>query len=439
MWTELAALHRDARITHGGLRPQTIRVATPGVELVDFAHASMFPTEQQLATDVVSMLVIQATAAGPERALDAALDTLDRADLEICLPYVQDAVLDPRVRAELKATGVKVKALHTGLAERLEVEPPPLAPIKRVAVKDVVIAIAAIIAANSLITQITDVGIDTLGDELAGASVGWFVVTFLIRMVSYTTAYLGMRALISQALPLFPTTLLQSAKSFVGLVVPSMVGRVGMDIRFLQKLGVPLATATTQGPVISLIGFIVEVMMLVVCAWSIGQEVDVDGLADIDAGGLVAMALLVVVIGGVVLFSVPKLRAKVLPVIKDAFSSIRSVVTSPRILGAIFASEALDRLFGALALGATVAAFGADVPFAALVFVSVGTGLLAGLAPVPGGIGVAEATMSGLLTAVGLPPEQAVTIAITYRMITSYLPPVLGFFSLRWLTDEGYL
>ena len=92
-----------------------------------------------------------------------------------------------------------------------------------------------------------------------------------------------------------------------------------------------------------------------------------------------------------------------------------------------------------MALGATVAAFGADVPFAALVFVSVGTGLLAGLAPVPGGIGVAEATMSGLLAAVGLPPEQAVTIAITYRMITSYLPPVLGFFSLRWLTDRGYL
>ena len=439
MWTELMALHRDARITHGGLLPQTIRVATSGVELLDFAHASMFPTEQQLATDIVSMLVIQATVAGPERALDAALETLDRADLEICLPYVQDAVLDPRVRAELKATGVKVKALHTGLAERLEVEPPPLAPIKRVAVKDVVIAVAAIIAANSLISQITDVGIDTLGDELAGASIGWFVVTFLIRMVSYTTAYLGMRALISQTLPLLPTTLLQSAKSFVGLVVPSMVGRVGMDIRFLQKLGVPLATATTQGPVISLIGFIVEVMLLVVCAWSIGQEVDVDGLADIDTGGLVAIAMLVVVIGGLVLFSVPTLRAKVLPVIKDAFSSIRSVVTSPRILGAIFASEALDRLFGALALGATVAAFGADVPFAALVFVSVGTGLLAGLAPVPGGIGVAEATMSGLLTAVGLPPEQAVTIAITYRMITSYLPPVLGFFSLRWLTDEGYL
>ena len=113
-------------------------------------------------------------------------------------------------------------------------------------------------------------------------------------------------------------------------------------------------------------------------------------------------------IGGVVVLSVPNLRSKVVPVAKDTLSSVRSVVTSPRILGAIFSSEVLDRTVRRTRPRvATVAAFGADVPFAALVFVSVGTGLLAGLAPVPGGIGVAEATMSGLLTAVGLPAEQA--------------------------------
>ncbi len=86
-----------------------------------------------------------------------------------------------------------------------------------------------------------------------------------------------------------------------------------------------------------------------------------------------------------------------------------------------------------------VAAFGADLPFPALVFVSVGTGLLAGLAPVPGGIGVAEATMAGLLTATGIPAEQSVSIAIVHRLATSYLPPVLGFFASNWLKDRGYL
>ena len=47
--------------------------------------------------------------------------------------------------------------------------------------------------------------------------------------------------------------------------------------------------------------------------------------------------------------------------------------------------------------------------------------------------------MSALLTASGLPAEQAVSIAIVHRVVTAYLPPILGFFAFGWLTDEGYL
>ena len=438
-WSALASLHRNARITNGGITPDTVHFVGDGAMLVDFDHASMFPTEQQLATDVVTMLVVHAAAVGVERAVAGATAALDPDDLEVCLPYLQDAVLEPAMRSHAKAAGVKVKDLRDELGDALGAEAVELAPVRRIKVQNVLIAIAAIIAANSLITQITDVGIETLREELAAASIGWLVVTFLIRLSSYTTSYFGMRALIEQDLPLLPTTLLQSAKSFVGLVVPSMVGRVGMDIRFLQNLGVPLAVASTQGPVISLVGFIAEVLLLLLCAWAIGQEVEGDELLAFDGGGLVAIAVAVVVIGALVIGLMPKLRAKIIPVIRDALASIKSIVTSPRKLGAIFASEVLERVMGGLALGATVAAFGADLSIAALIFVSVGTGLLAGLAPVPGGIGVAEATMTGLLTAVGLPSEQAVAIAIVYRMVTSYLPPVLGFFSFRWLGREGYL
>jgi uncharacterized membrane protein YbhN (UPF0104 family) len=59
--------------------------------------------------------------------------------------------------------------------------------------------------------------------------------------------------------------------------------------------------------------------------------------------------------------------------------------------------------------------------------------------PVPGGIGVAEATMTALLTAVGVDPDVAFAVTISFGVVTSYLPPVLGWFSLRWLTRNGYL
>jgi uncharacterized membrane protein YbhN (UPF0104 family) len=212
-----------------------------------------------------------------------------------------------------------------------------------------------------------------------------------------------------------------------------------MNIRFLQNLGVPLALATTQGPVIGFIGFIAEVVLLVLCAWAIGRDVDAEVLTDFNAGGLLLIALLVVVVGLAIVMAIPKIRTKVVPPARAAFTAVREIISSPRTLGTIFGGEALDKIFGALALAGTMAAFGASISFASLIFVSVGTGLLAGLAPVPGGIGVAEATMTALLTAVGIPAEQAVSIAIIHRVVTSYLPPVLGFFSLNWLTKQKYL
>ena len=47
--------------------------------------------------------------------------------------------------------------------------------------------------------------------------------------------------------------------------------------------------------------------------------------------------------------------------------------------------------------------------------------------------------MTALLTAVGIDPDLAVAIAVTHRLVTAYLTPVLGFFSFKWLTREGYL
>ena len=432
-WRELRSLHTKARITHGGFNQEAVRVLAETVELVGLSKASMFPTDQQIARDIVSMFATQAIVAGPTRTVAAAVDVVERDVLEMTLPFVQEASMEPELRKQLKVADIEAETLRSGLAEQLGAEAPELAAVKRVKISQVVIAFAAIIAANALLSQVADVGFDTLLDELQNASMAWLLVAFLVQIASYSTEYISLKAVITQPLPFSPTALLQSAKSFVGLVVPSVVGAVGMNIRFLQNFGVPLAVATTQGPVIGFIGFLAEVVLLVLCAWAIGREVET------DAAGLIAIAISVVVVGLAVVLAMPKLRNKVVPVAREVLTSVKEIVMSPRTLVRIFAGETLNKLFGALALAGTMAAFGASIPFAALVFVSVGTGLLAGLAPVPGGIGVAEATMSGLLAAVGIPPEQAVSIAIVHRVVTAYLPPVLGFFSFNWLTRQKYI
>ena len=67
------------------------------------------------------------------------------------------------------------------------------------------------------------------------------------------------------------------------------------------------------------------------------------------------------------------------------------------------------------------------------------TAVLSGLIPVPGGIGAAEAALTAGLIAVGVDESTAFAVAITQRLCTFYLPPIWGYISLRWLSNNGYI
>jgi glycosyltransferase 2 family protein len=106
-----------------------------------------------------------------------------------------------------------------------------------------------------------------------------------------------------------------------------------------------------------------------------------------------------------------------------------------RIIGGTLLQKALF----AAALSASVTAFGGSLSFGQAVSVNVTVSLLVGLIPVPGGVGVGEAALTAGLTTVGVPAEIAAAAAITHRMVTSYIPPIFGFFASRWLTEHEYL
>ena len=88
---------------------------------------------------------------------------------------------------------------------------------------------------------------------------------------------------------------------------------------------------------------------------------------------------------------------------------------------------------------ATCLAYGVDLNLAQLVFVNTAASVLSSLIPTPGGIGVAEASLSAGLIAMGIDKPTAFAIAITQRLWTFYLPPIWGYVSLRWLTRKGFI
>jgi uncharacterized protein (TIRG00374 family) len=92
-----------------------------------------------------------------------------------------------------------------------------------------------------------------------------------------------------------------------------------------------------------------------------------------------------------------------------------------------------------LVLAISLRAYGVEAPIMSLLVINVAVALLGGLMPVPGGIGVAEAGYTAGLVAIGVPEATAFAAAITTRLCTFYLPPIWGYFAMRWLRRNEYL
>jgi uncharacterized membrane protein YbhN (UPF0104 family) len=177
---------------------------------------------------------------------------------------------------------------------------------------------------------------------------------------------------------------------------------------------------------------VAEWTLFAVCLSSSRQVFATEGLP--SGSGRVAIAVLVVLLISIVVVTrVPRVRAKVMPHLRSAWATLRGVVRSPaRTLGILVPGAIAPALF-ALCLGFCLRAYGAELPLATLVVVNTGASTLAGISPVPGGMGVAEAGLVAGLTAAGIPVEIATAAVITHRLITFWLPPVGGWLAMRGL------
>jgi len=154
----------------------------------------------------------------------------------------------------------------------------------------------------------------------------------------------------------------------------------------------------------------------------------------------VVEALAALLLGtALIVLAVPRFRRKVVPSVRQAFVGLWSVVRNRGKMLELFGGHAGAQLLYALALGATCLAYGVHLNLAELVFVNSAAAVLSSLIPVPGGIGAAEAALSTLLIGLGVGQSEAFAVAISHRLITTYLPTTWGYLSLRWLTHKGYV
>ncbi|RLE22427.1 MAG: hypothetical protein DRJ50_07675 [Actinobacteria bacterium] len=443
VWQVLDRLH-DANIAHGEFDAGHLTVSDGQLGVTGFRAAAVAPTAAQFRADEVQALMTVALLAGRERALSAGIEALGTRGLAAILPYVQAATLTLDQRRLVKQQDFDLDEFRHHAADAAEVETPKLQQLHRFTVGSIFRIALPLFALYIIASAVANFDLNQVADELAGA-IWWiaaiaFVVAQLPRLAQ-AVATLGASPV---PLPLGPVYALQLSVSYVNLVIPSTAARMAVNIRFFQRHGVPAGGAVAAGAVDGLSGFIIQALllgsMLLFGSQSLGLSLNASdsgsGFRLLLIVGLAALLSIAIVaaVGKFRRFVVHRTR-KILHEAGDALRGLRSLRRLVLLFGGNIASE----LLFATALGLFAAALGFHIGLAELLFINVFVSLLAGIIPIPGGIGVTEGGLTYGLIAAGMDQEAAFAAVILYRIATFYVPPTWGFFALRWLERNQHI
>jgi uncharacterized membrane protein YbhN (UPF0104 family) len=405
---QVTKLHA-AGISHGRLNASNVLVVEDGPMLVDLSAATLGAPQSSLDTDIAELLVACSIFVGPDRALGLAVRAGRGYVVGRILPYLQPAALTPHLRDLARAHDVALKDLRQAAAQATGQEVPELAPLRRLRPRDLVATALVAVGAYLLISKLAKIGFGTIAHELRHAEVAWILVGLIFAQLAFIPGGVSFRGAVPAPLPLLPCAVLQSAIKFINLTVPSSAGRIGINVRFLQRMGASTPEAFAAGAVDDLSVKIVQVALIV-------------------------LALIVVAV-----LLVPAIRAKVLPPMRIALSSLWTVARDRHKRLELFGGELGVQVLYALTLGAACLAYGVHLTFAQLVLANAAASAFSSLIPSPGGVGTAEASLTAVLAALGVENSTAFAIAFTHRLCTYYLPPIWGYFSMQWLEKKAYI
>ena len=443
---QLGALQAE-RIAHGALSVQTIVVDDEErTGFVDFRAATTVASDDQLRRDTAAVLAAVAEVAGPEDTMAAALRSLPAEAVVGALPFLQRAALDTVAARSLRGKKAALVALREKGAAAAGVEVPKLVEPRRISWVSLLLVFGTLIGGWALIGVLINVG--KSWSTITGAAWGWVAVVFVLAQAAYPAIAVTTVGSVTNPLPYGRTLALELSDTFVALAGGSMAV-LATRVRFFQQEGYSPTVAVSSGVLVSTASWIVKgALFLIALPLALGNLHFNESEENNSSGDshLVFLIVLAVIVVGVVLglvFAVPRWRrlaaAKLRPKASEVWDHLKILATHPRNLVEIFGGNVAAQLFVAMALGASLHAFGDHLGLATLLVVLTLGSMLGGISPVPGGMGVVEAGMIIGLTAAGIPEQQAVAAVFVQRLFTAYLPPIWGWFVLVWMRKKEYL
>lgn len=301
---------------------------------------------------------------------------------------------------------------------------------------DIVMMVLVVVGLGILVNLLGNVGFGTIWRQLRDANPIWLLLGLLAAQLMFVTQAVVLRGASAVHIPMRPAIALQAALKVFGLTLPGSASRVATDVRFLENFDVKapeaVLTATIEESARGLARF---ALLLIVLPF---VDIELNGVSAPSLRTVLLLAMAAVVVAGLVA-AIPRARALVTSLAARIWASLVVLAGQQKrqigILGGAFATE----LVYALALGCFAQAYDIGLSPIELIAVNTAGSVLASVIPSPGGIGSAEAALTGTLVAIGVPAETAFPIALTQRLGTQYLPPLWGLICLQWLRRRSLL
>jgi undecaprenyl-diphosphatase len=428
VWRQVAALHRD-RIAHRNLDLNDVWVTPDGrAVLRGFDGAAIAAVDRDLALDRAQLLVSTALVMGATAAVDVAVEALGPAVVMTAVPYLQPLALPSPTRRAWRSKKEVLDGLRTAIAHATGVEPAPLARLDRIRPRTAMSLVAFVVAFYVLLPQLGDFG-DTV-DAASEANWWWLAPMVLGAAATIVFAALQFVASVPEPISFLPALRMQIASSFVSRIAPANTGTLAIGVRFLQRSGLDPGPAAAAVGLTALSGFVVHLALMGGFLLWVGSS-DV-GFSLPDADVILLIIAVVLSASGLAIALVPAVRRRVLPPLvaqaRNAASSLADVLTDPvRVIGLIGGATGVTGSF-ILTLTAAVVAFGGGVSFPEIGAAYLVAAALGSAAPTPGGLGAVEAALVAALTGYGMPSGPAVSAALTFRLVTYWLPMLPGWF-----------
>lgn len=427
IWRQVGAL-AEARIAHHDLRAKNILVDDDGQAwLLSFTFSHPGADEQRCAQDLAEALVSVASVVGTQRAVTSAIQVLSVEALAAALRDLVPLALPRRIRKQAALDRYLPAELRETLADRLGLPIPGFrSPVRASTVIGLVLIGAAVYL---LLPELSDTR-EVVG-AMRRAHWGWLVVAVITGFLAVLLSSISVQGSSRTPIPFWRTLQVQVAAAFTGRTTPGGAGFFGLNVVYLERLGLrrPVAVGVT---LLNQAGTgAVAFLVALVGVFAVGLTGTFSRLSLPGRPLLIASAAVVLVAAG--LLASPFGRRRLLPPVLEVSAELLETLRHPVRALQLFGGALGYLVLSGLGLAASLAAIHPQFSWAAVTIVFIIGNTLGHLVPSPGGLGAVEAVLLAGLGAMGVPATPAITAVLLSRFLTYWLPVLPGILMFRYL------